>query len=396
MPDKPYLPFLAVLLLTALFACKPPSDRRSGMVPEKILIEVDQASGLASPALHCIQKPYPYKPGNVLVDDSTVMPPRLQHPAFYGCFDWHSSVHGHWTLVKLLKEFPELPEGEEIRRKLSGNLTAENIAIETGFFYSEGNRTFERTYGWAWLLKLSLELETWDDPLGEQLARNLRPLADSLVRKYLAFLEVLPYPIRVGEHTNTAFGLSFAWDYAEEKGISELKDLIEARARDFYIGDQDCPLSWEPGGFDFLSPCLMEADLMARVLGEEEYRSWLNSCIPGILNADFSLDPANVADRTDPKIVHLDGLNFSRAWCLFHIASKLGGIDRAGGEGPAVGEGHAGDSDNPANVHDSKEVDNLRELAYHHLEASLPYIATGNYEGEHWLASFAVFALFSQ
>ncbi len=334
---------------------------------ERTGISIGQASELAAPALHCIQKPYPYKPGNVLVDDSSLQVPRLQHPAFYGCFDWHSSVHGHWTLVRLLREFPDLPEGEEIREKLAQNLTAANLARETGFFYSEGNRTFERTYGWAWLLKLALELETWDDPLGEELAGNIRPLADSLVEKYMEFLEVLPYPIRVGEHTNTAFGLSFAWDYAHYRGLETLTGLIEQRARDFYMEDQGCPISWEPGGFDFLSPCLVEADLMARVLEHADYLSWLEYFLPGILDPGrFDLSPAELTDRSDPKIVHLDGLNLSRAWCLFHISEKLKG-----------------------------EFPHLDELALQHLDASLPYIASGHYEGEHWLASFAVFAIYS-
>ncbi len=354
---------IALWIVLAAWGCKRPVH-----APENISISVDQASSLAAPALHCIQKPYPYKPGNVLTGDSSLQLPRIQHPAFYGCFDWHSSVHGHWTLVRLLREFPDLPEGEEIRRKLAENLTARNLASETEFFYSEGNRTFERTYGWAWLLKLALELETWEDPLGVELACNMRPLADSLVYKYIEFLAVLPYPIRVGEHTNTAFGLSFAWDYADRMNREELKKAIEQKARDFYLNDEGCPLSWEPGGFDFLSPCLVEADLMARILGEQEYRDWLKRFLPGILDpARFELEPARVTDRTDPKIVHLDGLNLSRAWCLFHISSRLNG-----------------------------EYPHLEVLALRHLSASLPYIASGSYEGEHWLASFAVFALYAQ
>ncbi len=342
---------------------------RSPLPPHgSVSITEEQASRLAAPALHCIQRPYPYKPGSVLVDDSSLQAPRVQHPAFYGCFDWHSSVHGHWTLVKLLKEFPDLPEGEEIRAKLGQNLSARNLAKETEFFYSEGNRTFERTYGWAWLLKLALELETWDDPLGRELAGNVRPLADSLVGKYLDFLAVLPYPIRVGEHTNTAFGLSFAWDYADNRGLQELRALIEKRARDFYLEDRDCPLTWEPGGFDFLSPCMMEADLMSRILDETEYRFWLQKFLPGILAPGrFKLKPAEVTDRTDPKIVHLDGLNLSRAWNLLHISAGL-----------------------------DETCPHLRETAQEHLDAALPYIASGNYEGEHWLASFAVYALYSQ
>jgi hypothetical protein len=327
-----------------------------------------EASALCQPALHCIQKPYPYKPGHVLLSDSDAVPPRERHPAFYGCFDWHSSVHGHWTLVRLLKGFPDLPEGPEIREKLSQNLTAENLETETAFFYSEGNKTFERTYGWAWLLKLALELATWDDPLGKELYGNLKPLADSLVSKYVEFLGILPYPIRVGEHTNTAFGLTFAWDYAAYVGHAGLLEIIERRSRDFYLEDRGCPVDWEPGGFDFISPCLMEADLMSRILAEEEFQTWLAAFLSGILDPEgFKLLPARVTDRSDPKIVHLDGLNLSRAWNLFHISNKL-----------------------------QKRYLHLTDLAWLHLNASLPHIASGHYEGEHWLASFAVYAQYAR
>jgi hypothetical protein len=292
----------------------------------------------------------------------------VQHPAFYGCFDWHSSVHGHWTLVRILKTFPDLPEGKEIRGKLAQHLTAQNLEKETAFFYSEGNKTFERTYGWAWLLKLAHEMATWDDPLGRELYRNLQPLADSLVGKYVDFLKVLPYPIRVGEHTNTAFGLTFAWDYAGYIGHAGLKEAIEKRSRDFYMADRGCPVDWEPGGFDFISPCLMEADLMSRILGEEAFETWLADFLPGILDHEgFKLEPARVTDRSDPKIVHLDGLNFSRAWNLFHISNKL-----------------------------SRRYPHLEDLAWLHLNASLRHVASGYYEGEHWLASFAVYAHFAQ
>lgn len=359
---------IVYFLLSWIFLLTDCQEHTEEKAFQPIEITMEQASTLARPALDCIRKPYPYKPGNVLVADSSLVPPRIRHPAFYGCFDWHSAVHGHWTLVKLLKEFPEIPDAKEIRTKLSQNLRAENIRKEVKFFYSEGNSTFERTYGWAWLLKLSLELETWDDPLGRELSANLSPLADSLVQKYLAFLEVLPYPIRVGEHTNTAFGLSFAWDYADHTGEDSLKQMIENKSRDFYTSDRGCPIDWEPSGFDFLSPCLMEADLMARVLEDEEYRLWLNDFLPGIFDRQgFELEPARVTDRSDPKIVHLDGLNLSRAWCLFRMADKL--------DDPTL---------------------NLEKLGKEHLEASLPYIASGNYEGEHWLASFAVYALFEQ
>ena len=327
-----------------------------------------EASELARPALHCIQQPYPYKPGHVLAGDEDAVPPRIQHPAFYGCFDWHSSVHGHWTLVKLLKEFPDLPVGGEIREKLSQNLTAANLEMETAFFYTEGNQTFERTYGWAWLLELALELATWDDPLGRDLFLNLKPLADSLVAKYAQFLEILPYPIRVGEHTNTAFGLTLAWDFASHTGDAVLLEIIDRRSRDFYLNDRGCPVDWEPGGFDFISPCLMEADLMSRILDEQEFETWLAAFLTGILEPEgWDLEPARVTDRSDPKIVHLDGLNLSRAWNLFHISNKL-----------------------------QRRYPHLTDLAWLHLNASLPHIASGHYEGEHWLASFAVYAQYAQ
>jgi hypothetical protein len=356
---------LTLFSVFLMFSCTGPV---STDVPPGIELSPEQASELAEPALQCVQKPYPYKPGNVLTGKDDLKEPRTHHPAFYGCFDWHSSVHGHWTLVKLLKEFPEHPRRQEILDKLGDNITAENIRVETEFFYSEGNKTFERTYGWAWLLKLAEELETWDDPAGKEFAGNVRPLADSIVQKYLDFLGVLPYPIRVGEHTNTAFGLGFAWDYSKHRGLSELQELIERRSRDFYLADQGCPLEWEPGGFDFISPCLMEADLMSRILDPDAYKNWLMRFLPGILDpGSFKLMPANVTDRSDPKIVHLDGLNLSRAWCLFHISGKLKG-----------------------------DYPHLARTALAHLEASLPYIASDNYEGEHWLASFAVFALYAQ
>ena len=325
----------------------------------------EQAEVLSKPALKCLQKPYPYKPGKVLGSDTDVVAPKVDHPAFYGCFDWHSSVHGHWTLVRLLKSYPGLPEAQQIRTMLKENLTAENIQKEIDFFSDPNNKTFERTYGWAWLLKLDMELRTWDDPLGKKLAANLQPMADSIVSKYLVFLDKLNYPIRVGEHTNTAFGLTFAWDYATAFNELELKNKIEDKALEFYKKDQNCPISWEPGGFDFLSPCLIEADLMSRVMNEVDFMMWLQQFLPGLGDDDgIKLEPAVVLDRTDVKLVHLDGLNLSRAWCLFNIAHKLPGED-----------------------------ENIIALAKQHLNAALPHVTSGAYEGEHWLASFAVYAL---
>ncbi|MEZ5198013.1 MAG: DUF2891 domain-containing protein [Bacteroidales bacterium] len=268
---------------------------------------------------------------------------------------------------QVIERISRRKEADDIRSKIGENLTKENIATEVKFLYDENNKTFERTYGWAWLLKLAEELETWPDEQGQEWAKNLQPLADSIVSKYIDFLPRLNYPIRVGEHTNTAFGLTFAWDYAIALNNNDLKGLIEKKAQEYYLKDQHCPLTWEPGGFDFLSPCLIEADLMSSILSREEFSMWLNGFLPEIFDADFSLKPAIVSDRTDGKLIHLDGLNLSRAWCLYHIASKL-----------------------------SNNNQNIVKLGDEHLSSALPQITSGSYEGEHWLASFAVYSIFSQ
>lgn len=329
------------------------------------VLTAEQASKLARLPLNCLQQKYPYKSEIVLNADNEALPPATLHPAFYGCFDWHSSVHGHWALVKLLKLFPQLPERQEIVAKLGQNLTADNIAKEVSFFRIPNNANFERTYGWAWLLKLQQELDTWNDPAAAELARNLKPLADTIAAKYKTFLPKLNYPIRVGEHSNTAFGLAFAWDYAVHTGDGALQQLVEAKAQMFYGNDTGCPVAWEPGGFDFFSPCLIEADLMARIFDAETFRVWFTRFLPPLAQPGGTLAPALVTDRADPKLVHLDGLNFSRAWCLKNIAAKL-----------------------PAPVQS-----NLLSLAETHLQTSLPFFISGEYGGEHWLVSFALCAL---
>jgi len=274
-------------------------------------------------------------------------------------------VHGHWMLVKLLKAFPGLRDRDLIRRKLAENISAEHILAEVEYFQRTEEKSFERTYGWAWLLKLAAELHAFDDPWARELEKNLQPLTRLVVQRHLEFLPKLVYPIRVGEHGNTAFGLVFAWDYAQATGDGELKALIEKRARDFFIGDRSCPLGWEPSGFDFLSPCLEEADIMRRVLPVGEFRQWLKKFLPQLAGKNFSLAPGVVSDRKDGKLVHLDGLNFSRAWCLYGLASELDGYRH------------------------------LKKIADEHMRRALANITSGSYEGEHWLASFAVYAFFS-
>ncbi|WNJ16020.1 DUF2891 domain-containing protein [Pontibacter sp. G13] len=323
------------------------------------------AQHFARLASTCIQTEYPNKLSHVMNDSTEVLSPKALHPAFYGCFDWHSSVHGHWMLVHLLAHYPNMQDASTIRQKLDENLSAENIQQEVAYLHQSGRSSFERMYGWSWLMKLALELEQWDDPMAKKWSANLKPLVDVMIERYLNFLPKQTYAIRTGEHPNTAFGLSFAWDYAEQTGHTELQNVIRQRAKDYFLEDANCPASWEPGGADFLSPCLVEADLMSRVLAQDEFANWYSDFLPELPKE--LMVPATVTDRTDGKLVHLDGLNLSRVWCFKRILANL----------PA---GH------PANSA-------LREAINRHLEAALPNVADGNYEGEHWLASFAVYAL---
>ncbi|PIA77697.1 hypothetical protein BFR04_09685 [Gaetbulibacter sp. 4G1] len=321
------------------------------------------ANTLAQLPLHCINTEYPNKLSQTLGGDEDLKSPSALHPAFYGCFDWHSSVHGHWSLVSLLKQFPNVDNSEDIKQRLLKNISKENIEAEVQYFYGKHNKSYERTYGWAWLLKLAEELYTWDDATARTLETNLQPLTDLIVGKYIEFLPKLNYPIRVGEHPNTAFGLSFAWDYANTVNNVVLKSMIEQRAKDFYMKDNGCPITWEPGGFDFLSPCLEEAALMKRVLPIEEFKIWLNVFLPQLKDENFKLETGVVSDRSDGKLVHLDGVNFSRAWSLNKIAEDL------------------------------PEYKHLKNIANHHINYSLPSIVGDSYEGGHWLGSFAIYAL---
>jgi len=343
-----------------------PLQSRSDATPS---LTQAQASHFAALALKCVQKEYPNKPDHTINDGDDVRSPRAMHPAFYGCFDWHSTVHGHWMLVHLLRLFPNLPESKQIRKALDANLSEKNIAGEVAYLKQAQRASFERTYGWAWLLKLAEELHDWKDEDARRWSLNLQPLADAFVEKYLAFLPKQNYPIRTGVHPNTAFGLAFALDYARAIGDKKLEPLIVERSRNYFGKDVNYPAGWEPGGEDFFSPALMEADLMRRVMNKPEFARWFHRFLPGLAsNQPKSLvQPAIVTDRTDPKLVHLDGLNLSRAWCMRSIAAALPRNDPA------------------------RRV--LAKSAIAHAQAALPYIASGNYEGEHWLASFAVYLL---
>lgn len=360
---------LIVIFCCSALACSKqekqdvPTVEKSINIEEPLKLTLKEANNLAKLPLACIQTEYPNKLGQVIGGKKDLGEPHALHPAFYGCFDWHSAVHGHWSLVKLLKDFPELDKAEQIKKMLRQNMSKQNILAEVKYFEGKHNKSYERTYGWAWLLKLAEELHTWDDPMAKELERNLQPLTDLIIQRYLSFLPKLNYPIRVGEHTNTAFGLTFAWDYAATCKNEELKKMIRERAMDFYWIDKDCPFGWEPSGYDFLSPCLEELDLMRRVLTAEEFGAWMKNFAPQLKNTDVAIEVGKVSDRTDGKLVHLDGLNFSRAWVLYGLAAQY------------------------------PEYKHLVNLANKHVNSSLPNLVGDSYEGGHWLGSFAIYAL---
>lgn len=357
--------FLLVLFpLFFLINCEttPSKENTSTMEDNALIFDLDKANYLYTFAYHCIDQEYPNKLGQVLGDSSYLATPKRLHPAFYGCFDWHSAVHGHWTLVNLLRLFPDFEHREAILEKLQRNITAENIQQEIAYFQDEHNKNYERTYGWAWLLKLDEALRDWDTPKAEAMQENLAPLTDVLANKFVEFLDKLNYPIRVGEHTNTAFGMSFAYDFAA-KYHPILKVKIEEKARQYYLSDAQCPMTWEPSGFDFLSPCLQEASLMQKVLPKAEFQTWLQQFLPNFEQSPSDyLQPAIVTDKSDGKLAHLDGLNFSRAWCLYEMGKGL-------------------------------DNEMMQALAKEHFEFSYEKMDVGEYAGSHWLASFAAYAL---
>ena len=345
----------------------------SGVFPEPVnkgrgdlpVFTEELAVKFSEMALNCIEKEYPNKPSHVFNDEKDLKTPKQQHPAFYGCFDWHSSVHGHWMLVRVLKLYPGIKSRERIRSALKRNITAENIAAEVAYLNEKSRKSFERTYGWSWLLKLAEELYTWKDPDGKDLYETLAPLTAKIISSYLDFLPKQTYPIRTGVHPNTAFGFLFALDYSRTTGHEELERIILKRSWDYYGRDFNCPDSWEPGGEDFFSPCLMEALLMSRVLADYAFRPWFRHFLPDMDKSSL-LIPAVVSDRTDGKLSHLDGLNLSRVWSFSAILKSLE-------KGDPLAE-------------------KMKTAIRLHLDTAMENIKSGHYEGEHWLGSFAVYA----
>jgi len=334
---------------------------------EDLDLDYETASRLAGLPLHCAHVQYPNKMNQVLENETELLSPSELHPIFYGCFDWHSSVHGHWLLAKVANLFPETELHQNVSSLFKQQFTVDKVATELAYFDRKWGKSFERTYGWAWLLKLQEELELSGDVEFQLYAIALKPLADRIADLYIDFLPRLSYPVRVGEHTNTAFGLVFALDFAR---LDENKKLIEAIKNvslTFYTPDYSCPLRYEPSGYDFLSPCLQEAEIMSKIISDDfEYTAWLEKFLPELFAEDFTLEPGKVADRTDGKLVHLDGLNFSRAWALYTITRKL---------------------------EDQTMVEKLKAIADEHVLTSIDNVVGSDYAGSHWLASFLFHAL---
>ena len=332
-------------------------------------LNAEVAESLAILPFNCIQKEYPNKPDHVNAGINDVKPTKQLHPSFYGCYDWHSSVHGHWLLIYMLKNFPQLTIANNIINKLNENLTKENILKEIEYINNEDRKSFERPYGWAWFLKLYEEVYLWHDENAKKWKESLEPLAKEIANRFLIYFPTQTYPIRSGIYSNSAFGFAFALDYARTTGDDTLEQLIIERAYNYYINDKNCPAGFEPGGNDFLSPCLIEADLMRRILAKEEFSKWFHTFLPDIVKGEPKalLTPAVVGDRSDPQIVHLDGLNLSRAWCMYSIGTTLN------------------DNDPVKNI--------LLNAAKTHAADALSNVASGFYEGEHWLATFAAYML---
>jgi hypothetical protein len=334
-------------------------------------LDVHAAERFARLALACVHKEYPNKIAHVLNSDADVKPPRELTPAFYGCYDWHSSVHGHWLLARLARTYPDAPFTREAKAALQQSLTEQNLRREAAYLQREGNAAFERPYGLAWFMLLAAELREWENESGNQAvpvhSDVLKPLEQAIRARLMDYLPKLQNPIRIGEHNQTAFSFGLLLDSARLTDDKPLADLLTRRTRDFYQSDKMCPLAYEPSGEDFLSPCLAEADVMRRVLSPGEFSRWLTQFLPQIPRDGSAawLKPAVVVDPTDPKLAHLDGLNLSRAWMLEGIASALPSSDT--------------------------RVDSLRATARAHAEAGLAHVTGEHYEGGHWLGSFAVY-----
>ncbi|HVP34633.1 MAG TPA: DUF2891 domain-containing protein [Steroidobacteraceae bacterium] len=364
---RPSIAVLLALLVTAGAAAHAAPAPESSLAPEA-------AARFAALALKCLHQEYPNHISHTLNGAADARPPHELTPAFYGCLDWHSDVHGHWLLARLLRLYPDAPFAAAARAALDESFTTAKIDAEASYLRAAGRASFERPYGLAWLLALAAELRRSDDADARRWSGVLAPLETEAVARLESWLPKLAYPIRVGEHDQTAFAFGLVWDWAGVVKDAEMRRLLTDAARRFYRHDRNCPLAYEPSGEDFLSPCLAEADFMRRVLPAAEFAAWLSGFLPqiphtaagaGARHARVWLEPGVVTDRSDPKLAHIDGLNLSRAWMLAGIAHGL----------------PPGDARIPA----------LQAAAARHAGAALPAVTGQYYEGGHWLGTFAVY-----
>jgi Protein of unknown function (DUF2891) len=386
---------LTLALLTAAPWCARAAPSTPSAVPAKPTAHVSAgrlsqpaASRFAALALKCLHQEYPNHISHTLNDATDARPPHELTPAFYGCLDWHSDVHGHWLLVRLLRLYPNAPFAVEARTALNQSFMTDKIDAEASYLRGAGRASFERPYGLAWLLELAAELRRSDDPDARRWSSVLAPLETEVVARLESWLPKLQYPIRFGEHDQTAFAFGLIWDWSGVTHDEQMRKLLSDAAQRFYRHDRNCPLAYEPSGEDFLSPCLAEADFMRRVLDPPTFARWLTAFLPQIPRATAGtaaagappapaapanaahaahawLEPGIVTDRSDPKLAHLDGLNLSRAWMLEGIAHGL----------------PPGDA----------RIAALRAAARRHADAALPAVTGQYYEGGHWLGTFAVY-----
>jgi len=352
---RPFLCLALFVMLCGLAAAEEPA------------MDGSTVENFANLALHCIHQEYPNKIGHVMQSDDDVAPPRKLTPAFYGCFDWHSSVHGHWLLTRLSKLYPDAEFSAVAKAGLGQSLSAERLAGDAAYLAGEGRASYERPYGLAWLLCLADELHTWDNEDAQQWSKNLAPLEAEAANRIRAWLPKLYYAIRTGEHSQTAFAFGLILDWAETVEDEEMVTLVKGTSLRFYLEDRACPLSYEPSGQDFLSPCIAEADLMRRILPPRQFASWLDEFLPQIPTEGSSnwLPIGVVTDRADGKLAHLDGLNLSRAWMLEGIRAGL-------------------PEDDPRRAA-------LKAAADTHSTSGLASVTGEHYEGGHWLGSFATY-----
>jgi hypothetical protein len=351
------MPAMLVATLAVLLAAPPAAPS----------LDAAAAGRFATLALDCVAREYPSKIAHVLSSEADVQPPHVLTPAFYGCYDWHSAVHGHWLLARLARVFPDAPFAAPARAALARSLTPANVASEVAYIGGKGRTSFERPYGLAWLLQLAAELRDWNDPEARAWSAALAPLETEAARRFEEWLPKLSRPIRIGEHDQTAFAFGLVLDWAAVSDRASTSELVARRTREFYLADRHCPMSYEPSGQDFLSPCLAEADLVRRILPPARFAAWLSTFLPTLTARTGAawLTPAVVTDPSDPKLAHLDGLNLSRAWMLEGIASGLPASDA--------------------------RLAAIRALARAHREAGLRSVTGAHYEGGHWLGTFAVY-----